>query len=142
MPRRKSTTKSNSRSMQTRAPRGQIGQQTYDQVRALVDQSGMAIGKAIEEVAKSSGRTPGTVAVTYYRLSKQKSGTKAPRNGRRTRTVAQAPAAKSSSLSSILSRVAADLKELQSVIAEQAQEMDRLRQESKLAARIRKAMEG
>ena len=48
--------------------------------------------------------------------------------------------AKRASSKSVLSRVAAAIKELESVIADQAKEIARLRSESGLADRIRKAL--
>ncbi len=58
---------------QESTPRGSIGEQTYQDVRALVDQ-GRTTSAAIREVAESSGRSAGTVQTAYYRVARSKPG--------------------------------------------------------------------
>ncbi len=58
---------------QESTPRGSIGEQTYQDVRALVDQ-GRTTSAAIKEVAESSGRSAGTVQTAYYRVARSKPG--------------------------------------------------------------------
>lgn len=137
------TAKRQAKVTQVRAPRGQVGPQTYDQVRKIVDERKIPVGKAFEAVAKATGRTPGTVAVTYYRMAKRKGGTTGKRRGRK--AAGRGPgrprgSAGGAGIKSVLSRVAAAVKELESTIASQAQEIARLRSESGLADRIRKAL--
>lgn len=123
-----------------------MGPQTYAQVRKLVEEKKIPVGQAFEEVAKATGRTKGTVAVTYYRIAQREGGRRkrgpgrqssAGRPDRRGGSAGHSPRAKA-----VLGRVAAIIRELESVIAEQAREIAELRQESGLAARIRKALRG
>ncbi len=144
MPKAKTQTKQSSRS-QTRAPRGQVGQQTYDQVRALIDQRDIPVGQAIKEVAQSTGRSQGTVAVTYYRMARQQGGSK----GRKPVAKAQGPkavvrttGAGTRGAQALISQITASLAQLQAIVAQQAEEMEQLRSESNLAERIRKAFQG
>lgn len=58
---------------QESTPRGSIGEQTYQDVRALVD-DGRTTSAAIREVAESSGRSAGTVQTAYYRVARSKPG--------------------------------------------------------------------
>src|SRR5262249_34907877 len=129
------------RPKRARPARGQIGPQTYEQVRKLVETKGIPVGQACAEVAKATGRKAGTVAVTYYRVARQKGGT-----GRRGRPRAgmarrgRPPRGALTGVRSVLSRVTAAIEELEGIIAHQAREIERLASESKLAARIRKAL--
>lgn len=127
-----------------RAPRGQIGPQTYDAVRKIVEEKKLPMGKAFEEVAEATGRQPGTVAVTYYRIARLKGGpTRKRRGGRIAGKPGRRGGAKTAGrVGSVLSRVAEAIKELEEVIAHQAEEIARLRGESRLAERIRKALRG
>lgn len=138
------TAKRAAKQKEGRAPRGQVGPQTYDQVRKIVEDKKIPMGKAFEEVARATGRKPGTVAVTYYRIARQKGGATRKRRigtapGRRGRR-ANASGTSMLGMRTILSRVSAAIKELETVIAEQAREIARLRGESRLAERIRKAL--
>lgn len=131
---------------QATTSRGQIGPRTYEAVRKIVVEKKIPVGKAFEEVAKATGRQPGTVAVTYYRIARLKGG---PTRKRRAGTAGRRPVgrprgtgsgAKAGGIGPLLSRVSAAIKELETVIAHQAEEIARLRGESKLADRIRKAL--
>jgi hypothetical protein len=130
---------------QARAPRGQVGPQTYEQVRKIADEKKIPLVKAFAEVAKATGRKASTVAVTYYRVAKKQGGPTQKRLGRK--AGARGPgrpragaAAGGPRIKTVLSRVSAAIKELESVIASQAEEITRLRSESGLAERIRKAL--
>jgi hypothetical protein len=116
-----------------RAPRGQVGPQAYDAVRKIVEEKKLPIGKAFEEVANLTGRQPGTVAVSYYRIARLKGGSTRKRRGGRTagRKTHGAKAA-AGRVGSVLSRVSEAIRELEEVIAHQAEEISRLRGESKL----------
>jgi len=124
-----------------RAPRGQIGPQTYAQVRKLVEEKKLPIGKAFAEVAAATGRKAGTVAVTYYRVARQQGGpirkrvARGGRPGRPGRRPRMVPA-----VQAVLSRVSAAVRELEAIIAHQAREIERLGSASRLADRIRKAL--
>lgn len=128
-----------------RAPRGQIGPQTYEQVRKIADEKKMPLVKVFAEVAKATGRKASTVAVTYYRVARKQGGPTRKRQGRKAgRRGPGRPRAGAASggarIKTVLSRVSAAIRELEAVIASQAEEIARLRSESGLAARIRKAL--
>jgi len=50
--------------------RGEIGRQTYERVRALLD-GGMSRTTAFEQVGEETGRKPGTVATAFYRIARE-----------------------------------------------------------------------
>lgn len=81
---------------QESTPRGSIGEQTYQDVRVLVDQ-GRTTSAAIREVAEATGRSAGTVQTAYYRVARSKPGGGGvrlrPRNGGRRRGAAPEAAA-------------------------------------------------
>ncbi len=51
------------------ATRGQIGRDTYERVRALIDQ-GMKRSDAFQKVAEDTQRTPATVQTAFYRVAR------------------------------------------------------------------------
>lgn len=128
-----------------RAPRGQVGQQTYDHVRKVLEEKGVRLKEALDEVAKATGRAPGTVAVTYYRFG----GGKRRGKGRRGRP--PGPAARAQALTresdaaaanDLLAQISSNLRKLQTVIADQTREIERLTKDAALAHRLRKALAG
>ena len=141
----KQTRTRRARSKQPRAPRGQVGPQTYEQVRKVADEKQVPLVKAFDEVAKATGRKASTVAVTYYRIARKMGGPKRRRrgrppgsaagNGRRTRGRAAAAGA-----TGALSRASAAIKELQDIVVQQEREIARLRGQAGLAERIREAL--
>lgn len=140
MARSKRTPKRKPRKAPTR--RGQVGPQTYAQVRKIVEEKKIPMTEAFAEVAKATGRKPGTVAVTYYRIARRQGETSRRRRaGRPGRPAGSGRAANSGGrVTAVLARVSAVIKELEEAVAQQAQEIDRLRKESRLAARIRQAL--
>jgi len=89
-----------------RPARGQVGLQTYEHVRKIVAEKKLPVGKAFAEVAKATGRKPGTVAVTYYRIARQQGGPIRKR-GAGKRRGRPAKAAASVKVLAVLTRVAA-----------------------------------
>ena len=143
-PKRTRTRRTTSKAKPPRAPRGQVGPQTYEQVREVADAKQIPLVKAFDEVAKATGRKASTVAVTYYRIARKMGGPKRRRrgrppggavgNGRRTRGRAAVSRA-----TGVLSRASAAIKELQDIVGQQEREIARLRGQAGLAERIRKA---
>lgn len=131
--------KPRAKSKRARAPRGQVGQQTYEQVRKLVAEKKLPVGQAFAEVAKATGRKAGTVAVTYYRIARRQ-GAPVGRRGRKPGRPASSGRDTAGNLQGVLARVTAAVDELKRVVAHQEREIVRLQGESKLAERIRKAM--
>lgn len=126
---------------QASVPRGQIGRQTYEQVRKILEEKKLPIGKVFEEVAAATGRQPGTVAVTYYRIARQANGpTRKPRAAKGAPRGRRRQDANQSGLRGVMARAAAAIKELEEIIARQAREIERLGNESRLAARIRRVI--
>ena len=50
--------------------RGEVGRQTYERVRALLD-GGMSRSEAFAQVGEETGRKPGTVATAFYRIARE-----------------------------------------------------------------------
>jgi hypothetical protein len=124
-----------------RGPRGQVGPQTYDQVCKLVADRKISLTKAFDEIARETGRKPGTVSNTYYRVARLKAastnGTAPKAKLGRPRSIGAAPEGPEA----LLSRIAADFHQLRIAIAEQAKALKELKGDADLAARIRKAMQ-
>ncbi len=131
---------------QARAPRGQVGVQTYEQVRKVVAEKNVPLVKAFEEVAAATQRKPSTIAVTYYRIARKMGGATRKKRARKTRSGStgngrrtRGRPAKTSGAQGALSRAAASIKELENLITRQEREIARLKGEAGLADRIRKA---
>jgi hypothetical protein len=135
MPKRKSVTKQ-PMSVQ-KAPRGQVGKQTYDQVRKVVEEKKIPLLKAFEEVAKATNRRPGTIAVTYYRIGRIIREGAGKGSGARGRGRSSAV---DGNIRAVFAQLSATIAKLEKIVTEQATEIARLRSESELADRIRKAL--
>ena len=121
-----------------KAPHGQVGPQTYEDVRKIVDAKGIPLVRAFDEVAKATGRKASTIAVTYYTIAKKKGLGRTAKLRKSTAPVTgRGKGMPGSSVQSILSGVSAAIAKLEGVIAEQAREIERLRGESLLAQRLR-----
>jgi hypothetical protein len=55
---------------QTGGERGNIGRQTYERVRELLDGGDLTTRAAFERVAEETGRSVGTVQTAYYRVAR------------------------------------------------------------------------
>jgi hypothetical protein len=66
--------------------RGNIGRQTYERVRELLDSGDLTTRAAFERVAEETGRSVGTVQTAYYRVARSMPGgggvKQRPRGGR------------------------------------------------------------
>jgi len=59
-------------SVDGRAPRGAVGEETYERVRALLSgPERMTTRQAFERVAQESGRSVSTIQTTYYRAARR-----------------------------------------------------------------------
>jgi len=141
MPRRKQKSETSNGAAKTRAPHGQIGQQTYDHVRRVAKEQGVPLTKAFEEVAKATGRKPGTIAVTYYRIGRKHGVGRKRRRGAGASTMPRVRGQKGRNADGLLNQVSVTLKQLRRVIAQQAHEIDRLTKEARLAQRIKRALQ-
>lgn len=108
----------------------QSAEKTFEQVEQLVAEKNIPKSAAFKEVAKATGRKPGTVAVVYYRFAQRKrGGAAATRRGAR-RTAG----------GSVVQRANAVIKELASLVQQQQREIDRLRKESAWVDKLRRAL--
>ena len=110
--------------------RGQIGPATVAAVDALVKE-GLKKGDAIKKVAADTGRSVGTVTVTYYRLTRKKKAKK-PTQGR--------AASRKAGRATVSGSVAQFLAELAAVLTVQEDEIERLRKENARYEEIRRLL--
>ncbi|HVM96508.1 MAG TPA: hypothetical protein VMT89_08970 [Candidatus Acidoferrales bacterium] len=121
-----------------RGPRGQVGPQTYADVRKIVDAKGIPLVRAFEEVAKATGRKASTIAVTYYTIARKQGAGRAPK----VKAAGRRGGGRPTSVKTILSAVSTAIAKLETMIEQQAKEIERLRGESRLADRIRSVLRG
>ena len=131
--------------------RGEIGRQTYERVRALLD-GGMSRSDAFSQVGEETGRKAGTVATAFYRIAREQPDgggvRQRPRRGRAatagsgTRTARQRSAGGTPSAS--VDRLVADAHRAIDQLATQLRELDgevrQLRDQATRYDRIRRMM--
>ena len=131
-------TTSSSSSSTDGSPRGEIGRQTYDAVRRLID-TGMNKTEAFAKVAKETGRSAATVTTTYYRMAKREPDG----GGVRQSATAAMRSAKSVSGAHV-ERLAGDARgaidALQQRIAELERQVETFAEDSRELQRIKRAL--
>jgi hypothetical protein len=113
-------------------PRGQMGPAIVAEVERIVKEDGISKTEAFKRIAESSGRSVGTVSVTYYRLTgkAKKGGAPARRRGR-PKGSGKAPKAHPASRA---------LQDLARLILDQEREIAQLRKENAMFAEIRRLL--
>lgn len=109
------------------ARRGAIGQQIFEQAEQLTAQGGMTRLAAFNQIAKASGRQPGTVAANYYRVARQRGVALRPRRPR-----SGSPGASS--------RIADAVKLVQQLLGRQAEEIQRLQKDTVQLTTLRRML--
>jgi hypothetical protein len=113
-------------------PRGQMGPAIVAEVERLVREDGMSKTEAFKHIAESTGRSVGTVSVTYYRLTGKKNKATAPARRRgRPKGSGKAPQERSA---------ARALEELANLILDQQREIEQLRKENAMFLEIRRLL--
>jgi hypothetical protein len=105
---------------------GTIGRQIFAQVEQLTAQGGMTRLAAFKRIAEASGRQVGTVAANYYRIARQKG---APLRSRKSRSAASGT-----------SRISDVVQQVQRLLQQQADEIQRLWKEAAQFAKIRRLL--
>jgi phosphohistidine phosphatase SixA len=120
---------------------GDIGRQTYEDVRKLVEQ-GMKKTEAFAKVAKQSGRSANTVMTQYYRTAREQVDGGGVRRTARTARTGARTAAKSANQQTerLISEAKTAIDALQAHIAELERDLERAAQESKEFEKIRKML--
>jgi hypothetical protein len=113
-------------------PRGNIGEQIFDQVEKLTVAEKIGRTEAFRRLAKTSGRQLGTVAANYYRVARQRGAKLAPRRRRGTAGRAAAGA------NSALHRAVSALEDVAGVVRQLEKEIVQLRKENQRFATIRR----
>jgi hypothetical protein len=112
--------------------RGQIGRQTFDMARALIDE-GKKPTEAFTIVAERTGRSAATVATAYYRIARTMPGgagvKQRSRSGRvagtaRTPRAAKAPATRRGSSDSSTSQLVKQLVDAATALAEHVERLE------------------
>jgi hypothetical protein len=113
-------------------PRGQMGPAIVAEVERIVSEEGISKTEAFKRIAQGTGRSVGTVSVTYYRLTGKKRKATAPGRRRgRPKGSGKAPKARS---------VSRALQELAKLILNQEREIEQLRKENAMFAEIRRLL--
>lgn len=122
-------------------PHGDIGRQTYEDVRKLVEQ-GMKKTEAFAKVAKESGRSANTVMTQYYRTAREQVDGGGVRRTARTARTAARTATKSANQQTdrLIHEAKTAIDALQAHIAELERELERATQESKELEKIRRVL--
>jgi hypothetical protein len=105
---------------------GTIGKQVFAQVEELTAQGGMTRLAAFKQIAEASGRQVGTVSANYYRIARQKG---APLRSRKSRSAASGA-----------SRISDVVQQVQRLLQQQADEIQRLWKETAQFAKIRRLL--
>jgi hypothetical protein len=105
---------------------GTIGKQIFAQVEELTANGGMTRLAAFKQIAEASGRQVGTVAANYYRIAREK-GT--PLRSRRSRSAASGT-----------SRISDVVQQVQRLLQQQADEIQRLWKETAQFAKVRRLL--
>jgi hypothetical protein len=119
---------------------GEIGEQIYEQVEALVA-GGMNRTEAFAKISADSGRRAGTVAANYYRVARKRAGgslrprtkRKAARGGRTsakataTRRGRRPSRAASGDIDALTRELVANIEALAAAVRSQAAEVEELR---------------
>jgi hypothetical protein len=111
--------------------RGQTAQRTYQAVERVVAAKKLSKSDAFKVVGKRTGRTPGSIAVTYYRVARAQRGGVAARRG-----------GVAGGIDTVMSRATAVLKDLRQLVRRQQRQIARLQAESAWATKIRQALRG
>jgi hypothetical protein len=113
-------------------PRGQMGPAIVAEVERIVSEDGISKTEAFKRIAESTGRSVGTVSVTYYRLTGKKKKATAPARRRgRPKGSGKAPKVHSASRA---------LQELAKLILDQEQQIEQLRKENAMFLEIRRLL--
>lgn len=109
--------------------RGNIGQQTFDEVERLTAAGDVNKLAAFKQLAASTGKNVGTVAANYYRIARMKGVALRPRG----------PAA-GSRTGPGSGRISATLRVLERLLQAQEEEIARLRKENARFAQLRRLL--
>lgn len=109
--------------------RGAVGQQIFDDVQRLTADGTMNKLAAFKQISQASGRSVGTVTTNYYRVARQKGVTLRPRGASARSTAGRGTA-----------RILATLRLLERQLAEQQEEIQRLRKENARFAKLRRLL--
>jgi len=112
--------------------RGELGPAIVAEVDRLVAEKGIKKTEAFKQIAAQTGRTVGTVSVTYYRVTGKAKANKTAR-GRRTR-----PAAAQAKIGARSASQA--LQQLAGLIQRQERELEQLRKENAMFREIRRLL--
>ena len=124
------------------APRGNIGNEIFDQVEKIMAEEGLSRTSAFQRLSELTGRRAGTVAANYYRVARQRGATlqpRAPRGSRRAgkRTTKRAAAAPSGDVDAALARAMESMQELAGLVRTQQRELASLRSQADVIDKMR-----
>ena len=123
------------------APRGNIGNEIFDQVEKIMAEEGLSRTSAFQRLSELTGRRAGTVAANYYRVARQRGATlqpRAPRGSRRAgkRTTKRA-AAPSGDVDAALARAMESMQEPAGLVRTQQRELASLRSQADVIDKMR-----
>jgi hypothetical protein len=122
------------------APRGNIGNEIFDQVERIMAEEGLSRTSAFQRLSELTGRRAGTVAANYYRVARQRGATLQPRAPRGSRTAgkrAAKRAAPTGDVDAALARAMESMQELAGLVRTQQRELASLRSQAEVIDKMR-----
>ncbi|MCB0873219.1 MAG: hypothetical protein H6531_07775 [Actinobacteria bacterium] len=115
--------------------RGQIGQQIFEQVEAMVAAEGITRQEAFNRLSEETGRRAGTVAANYYRIARMR-GTSRPRRRGRPRK------GTTNDVETAISALSSALDDLVNVVRRQERELSKLQEQSEQLDKLKRVLKG
>ena len=123
------------------APRGNIGNEIFDQVERIMAEEGLSRTSAFQRLSEMTGRRAGTVAENYFRVARQRGATLQPRAPRGSRTAGAKRttrrAAPSGDVDAALARATESMRELAGLVRSQQRELTTLRSQADVIDQMR-----
>lgn len=126
--------------------RGSIGNEIFEQVERIMAEEGLSRTNAFQRLSEQTGRRAGTVAANYYRVARQRGAALQPRAPRGSRATGRAGGgaagrrgrgAGGGDVDAALQRANDAIQELAQLVRAQRRELDELRSQADLIAKMR-----
>ena len=121
------------------APRGNIGNEIFDQVERIMAEEGLSRTSAFQRLSELTGRRAGTVAANYYRVARQRGATLQPRAAGSHRNQKQPArrAAPTGDVDAALARAMESMQELAGLVRAQQRELASLHSQAEVIDKMR-----
>ncbi|MGD9694994.1 MAG: hypothetical protein AB7V42_04965 [Thermoleophilia bacterium] len=117
--------------------RGNIGNEIFDQVEAIVRDEGITRTQAFQQLSERTGRRAGTVAANYYRVARKRGATLQPRAPRGSGGRRRRAGGGQGDVDAALARASAAIQELSGIVRDQQKELTSLREQAERLSKLR-----